>query len=84
MKIIKNNYVERSGFSHDMQFDDQISDTDEVIEFDGIKIIVDQMSWQYLENLCIDYKESEFGGGGFSFSGPDIKSTCGCGSSVAY
>jgi iron-sulfur cluster insertion protein len=71
------------GMTHDLTFDDQISDTDEVIELDGVKVIIDMMSFQYLENACIDYVESAFGGG-FKFSSPDIKSSCGCGSSVTY
>jgi iron-sulfur cluster insertion protein len=72
-----------AGMTHDLSFDNQISDTDEVFELDGVKLIVDQVSMQYLENACIDYVETTFGGG-FKFSSPDIKSTCGCGSSVQY
>jgi iron-sulfur cluster insertion protein len=73
-----------SGMTHDMEFSDQVSDLDEIIEIDGIKIVVDPLSFQYLENASIDYLDSPFGGGGFKFSSPDIKSTCGCGSSVSY
>lgn len=72
-----------NGITHDLSFDDQISDTDEVFELDGVKVIVDMMSLQYLENACIDYVEFTFGGG-FKFTSPDIKSTCGCGNSVSY
>ena len=71
------------GIMHDLSFDDQISETDESIIFDGVKVVVDQLSFQYLENLVIDYKETIIGGG-FTFGGPDIKSTCGCGNSVSY
>jgi iron-sulfur cluster assembly accessory protein len=71
------------GMTHDINFDSQIIDTDEVVDFDDVKIVIDQISWQYLENVCIDYVESTFGGG-FSFTSPDIKSTCGCGKSVSY
>jgi iron-sulfur cluster assembly accessory protein len=73
-----------SGYQHEMDFEDIIQDTDEVIETDGIKVVIDQMSWQYLENLMIDYQDKGIMGGGFTFGGPDIKSTRGCGSSVEY
>lgn len=72
-----------SGMINDLCFDDKITDLDEVIEFDEVKLIVDQISFQYLENANIDYIESPFSGG-FKFSSPDIKGSCGCGNSVSY
>jgi len=72
-----------AGIGHDLSFDDIIADTDEIIELDGVKVVVDMMSFQYLENACIDYVESDFGGG-FKFTSPDIKSSCGCGKSSQY
>lgn len=72
-----------SGMVHDMEFNNQVSDLDEVIEIDGVKLIVDPLSYQYLENTTIDYLDSPLGGG-FKFTSPDIKSTCGCGNSVSY
>jgi iron-sulfur cluster assembly protein len=71
------------GMTHDLSFDDKISETDETFELDGVKLIVDMMSLQYLENACVDYVESTFGGG-FKFTSPDIKGSCGCGKSVSY
>ena len=71
------------GMVHDMSFDDVISDFDEVVEIDNISVIIDQMSFQYLENIAIDYSESLMGGG-FTFASPDIKGSCGCGRSVSY
>jgi iron-sulfur cluster insertion protein len=72
-----------SGMGHDLCFDNNISEDDEVLEKDGIKVIIDQMSYQYLENATIDFVEGDFQSG-FKFLSPDIKSTCGCGSSVSY
>ena len=69
--------------THDISFDDQIKANDEVVLFDDIKIIVDELSYQYLENLVINYSETTMGGG-FTFGGPNIKKVCGCGSSVQY
>jgi iron-sulfur cluster assembly accessory protein len=72
-----------AGFVNDMCFDEIINDLDEVIEQDGIKIIVDQMSLQYLEGTTIDYSELEFSTG-FVFRSDNIKATCGCRKSVQY
>lgn len=72
-----------AGFSHDMTFDDMISDVDEVIEFGEVKIITDPISAQYFEDTTIDYIDSDFSGG-FKFLNENIKGTCGCGKSVQY
>ena len=73
-----------SGYQFDLMFDDQISDSDEVLEQDGIKVVVDMLSYQYIDGITIDYIDNVVGGGGFKFFGGDIKGTCGCGSSVAF
>jgi len=72
-----------AGFAHDMEFDTNMSDMDEVIENNGIKIIIDPLSYQYLEDTTIDFIDSQFGSG-FRFLSDKIKSTCGCGNSVSY
>jgi iron-sulfur cluster assembly accessory protein len=70
-----------SGFSYHMAFENQVNqDSDNVYEFDGLKVLVDQMSEMYLENVSIDYIET-LEGSGFKFNNPNVKSTCGCGSS---
>ena len=53
---------------------------DNMYEFDGLKVLVDQMSEMYLDGVSIDYIES-LEGSGFKFNNPNVKSTCGCGSS---
>jgi iron-sulfur cluster assembly accessory protein len=70
-----------SGFSYHMAFDNQENPSDNVYEFDGVKLVVDQMSEMYLDGVQIDYIES-LEGAGFKFNNPNVKSTCGCGSSV--
>ena len=72
-----------AGFTHDMSFDSQISELDEAIEIDDITLVIDPLSFQYMENITIDWLDSPFGGG-FKFIGGEIKSTCGCGNSVSY
>ena len=69
-----------SGFSYHMAFDNTENPSDNVYEFDGVKLVVDQMSEMYLDGVQIDYIES-LEGAGFKFNNPNVKSTCGCGSS---
>ena len=72
-----------SGFSYHMAFESQINEvSDNVYEFDGLKVLVDQMSEMYLDGISIDYIES-IEGSGFKFNNPNVKSTCGCGSSFS-
>jgi len=69
-----------SGFSYHMAFDNQENPTDNIYEFEGVKVLVDQMSEMYLDGVSIDYIET-LEGAGFKFNNPNVKSTCGCGSS---
>ncbi len=71
-----------SGFSYHMAFDNTENATDNVYQFDGLKVFVDQMSEMYLDGVQIDYIES-IEGAGFKFNNPNVKSTCGCGSSFS-
>jgi iron-sulfur cluster assembly accessory protein len=72
-----------SGFSYHMAFENQVNEgTDNIYNFDGLQVMVDQMSEMYLEGVSIDYIES-LEGSGFKFNNPNVKSTCGCGSSFS-
>jgi iron-sulfur cluster assembly accessory protein len=71
-----------SGFQYHMAFENQTNDTDELLDFNGLKVAVDQMSSMYLEGVEIDYIET-VEGAGFKFNNPNVKSTCGCGSSFS-
>jgi iron-sulfur cluster assembly accessory protein len=71
-----------SGFSYHMAFDSQENPSDNVYDFSGVKVLVDQMSEMYLDGVQIDYIES-LEGAGFKFNNPNVKSTCGCGSSFS-
>jgi iron-sulfur cluster insertion protein len=72
-----------AGFSHDMFFDDKPFELDEIINVDDITIMVDPLSFQYLENVEIDYIDNPISSG-FKFNNPSIKGSCGCGNSVSY
>jgi iron-sulfur cluster assembly accessory protein len=72
-----------SGFSYHMAFENQVNqDSDNVYDFNGLQVLVDQMSEMYLDGVSIDYIES-LEGSGFKFNNPNVKSTCGCGSSFS-
>jgi iron-sulfur cluster insertion protein len=70
-----------SGFSYDLYFD-QPQDSDRPFEVKGVKLICDEMSLMYLLGTEIDYVEG-LHGAGFKFNNPNVKSTCGCGSSFS-
>lgn len=69
-----------SGFQYHMAFESQSNGTDMSFDFDGLKVFVDQMSMMYLDGVEIDYVET-IEGSGFKFNNPNVRSTCGCGSS---
>jgi iron-sulfur cluster assembly accessory protein len=70
-----------SGFSYDLYFDQQ-QEIDHAFESHGVKLICDQMSLMYLMGTEVDFVEG-LHGAGFKFNNPNVKSTCGCGSSFS-
>jgi len=70
-----------SGFAYDLFFD-QVQEVDQTFESQGVRMLCDQMSMMYLVGTEIDYVES-VQGSGFKFTNPNVKSTCGCGSSFS-
>ena len=69
-----------SGFQYSMSFENQAGMMDKVFQFDGIKVFVDATSVMYLNGCVVDYVET-LEAAGFKFENPNVKSTCGCGSS---
>lgn len=69
-----------SGFSYQMNFESESNGIDKVFEFEGLKVFVDQASLMYLNGTKINYIET-LEGAGFKFENPNVKTTCGCGSS---
>jgi iron-sulfur cluster insertion protein len=72
-----------AGFTYDLFFEDQVTDMDQQFEDKGVKLYVDPLSFQYLENTEIDYVEGVHGQG-FKFNNPNTTGSCGCGSSVKF
>jgi len=71
-----------SGFSYSMSFENSPGMLDKTYDSDGFKVIVDQASLLYLEGVEVDFVDS-IEGSGFKFNNPQVKSTCGCGSSFS-
>jgi iron-sulfur cluster assembly accessory protein len=71
-----------SGFSYQLDFDEQAKEGDQIIDYGDVKVRVDPDSAQYLRGLQIDYVSS-LHGGGFKFVNPNATHTCGCGSSFS-
>jgi len=71
-----------SGFSYSMAFENAPGMLDKTYTFDGLQVFVDQASMLYLDGAQVDYVES-LEGSGFKFNNPNVKSTCGCGSSFS-
>lgn len=69
-----------SGMSYTMAFDTNASEMDRVFDFDGLPVRVDLKALRYIKDSILDYKGGMLGGG-FSFSNPNAKRSCGCGSS---
>ena len=69
-----------SGFSYGMSLEDDIDPDDTVVEHDGVKVVVDEFSAQYLKDSVIDYEDSLMGGG-FQVRNPNAVKSCACGQS---
>ncbi|MDO8954270.1 MAG: iron-sulfur cluster insertion protein ErpA [Gammaproteobacteria bacterium] len=71
-----------SGFQYGFTFDEEVAEDDFKIEKNGVTLLIDPMSFQYLANSEIDYKE-DVNGSQFIIRNPNAKTTCGCGSSFS-
>ena len=69
-----------SGFQYGFTFDEKVEDGDSSVENQGVTLVVDPMSVQYLMGAEIDYKE-DLQGAQFIIRNPNASTTCGCGSS---
>ena len=71
-----------SGFQYSLDLDKEAKEGDFTFQVSGISVFVDPMSVHYLKGVQIDYVETAYAAG-FSFSNPNAKTTCGCGSSFS-
>jgi iron-sulfur cluster assembly accessory protein len=71
-----------SGFNYSMAFETSPGLLDKTYTFEGLSVYVDQASMLYLDGAEVDYVET-MEGAGFKFNNPNVKTTCGCGSSFS-
>jgi iron-sulfur cluster insertion protein len=71
-----------SGFQYGFTFDETINEDDTTMQKNGVTLLIDAMSYQYLVGAEIDYKE-DLEGAQFVIKNPNATSTCGCGSSFS-
>ena len=71
-----------SGFQYGFTFDEKVNEGDERVITDGVTLLIDPMSLQYLMGAEVDYSEG-LQGAQFVIRNPNAQTTCGCGSSFA-
>ena len=71
-----------SGLMYDLGFDNAVTEKDEIVEDNGIKILVDKKSMLYLIGTVLDFSDG-LNGKGFQFTNPNASRTCGCGESFS-
>ena len=71
-----------SGFQYGFEFDEEQGEDDLAVRTDGVTLLVDPLSLQYLMGAEVDYTES-LHGAQFVIRNPNAKTTCGCGSSFS-
>ena len=71
-----------SGFQYGFTFDEKASDDDTLVEKDGVGVLVDPLSFQYLVGAEVDYQEG-LEGARFVIKNPNASTTCGCGASFS-
>ena len=71
-----------SGFQYGFTFDENLIEGDTIVETEGVKLLIDPMSIQYLFGAAIDYSEG-LEGAQFVIRNPNAATTCGCGSSFS-
>ncbi|HEY1044412.1 MAG TPA: iron-sulfur cluster insertion protein ErpA [Telluria sp.] len=71
-----------SGFQYGFTFDEIVNDDDTTMVKNGVQLLIDSMSYQYLVGAEIDYKD-DLEGAQFVIKNPTASSTCGCGSSFS-
>jgi len=71
-----------SGFQYGFTFDEDQQEDDTAVQKNGVVLLIDPMSFQYLMGAKIDYKE-DLEGARFIINNPNATTTCGCGSSFS-
>jgi iron-sulfur cluster assembly protein/iron-sulfur cluster insertion protein len=71
-----------SGFSYDLFFDSDVTPEDHILDYGGVRVVVDPSSAPLLQGATLDYKDG-LQEAGFSINNPNAQRTCGCGQSFS-
>ena len=71
-----------SGFSYEMFFDTDVADDDNLVDYSGVRVVVDSSSAELLQGATLDYKDG-LQGAGFAIENPNAQRSCGCGKSFS-
>ncbi len=71
-----------SGFSYEMFFDTDVADDDNLVDYSGVRVVVDAASVELLQGATLDYKDG-LQGAGFAIENPNAQRSCGCGKSFS-
>lgn len=71
-----------AGFIYDLYYEEASTDMDEVEDVKGVTVIIDPLSYQYLDGIEVDYATKSMSEG-FTFNNPNVSGSCGCGSSFS-
>ncbi|MGJ8513939.1 iron-sulfur cluster insertion protein ErpA [Carnimonas bestiolae] len=71
-----------SGFQYGFDFSEAVDDEDTIVEKDGVKMLIDPLSYQYLVGSTVDFEEG-LAGARFLIKNPNATTTCGCGASFS-
>jgi iron-sulfur cluster assembly protein/iron-sulfur cluster insertion protein len=71
-----------SGFSYEMFFDTDVADDDNLVDYSGVRVVVDSSSAELLKGATLDYKDG-LQGAGFAIENPNAQRSCGCGKSFS-
>ena len=72
-----------AGMEYSMEYVDAAAENEEVVEFDGARIIVAPLAQMYLFGTTIDYEDGLLESG-FKFNNPNVSEACGCGESIKF
>ena len=72
-----------AGMEYSMQYVDAAAENEEVVEFDGARIIIAPLAQMYLFGTTIDYEDGLLESG-FKFNNPNVSEACGCGESIKF
>jgi iron-sulfur cluster assembly protein/iron-sulfur cluster insertion protein len=71
-----------SGFSYEMFFDSDVAEDDNLVDYSGVRVVVDSSSAELLQGATLDYKDG-LQGAGFAIENPNAQRSCGCGKSFS-